>query len=61
MHPVTGDLRRALELVPNCQPHSYPEAQPLLTFRGVGHIIAFTFVLALGDKERFSRSCDVGC
>ncbi|HEY2039791.1 MAG TPA: IS110 family transposase [Edaphobacter sp.] len=39
----------------------YAETQPLLTFRGVGHITALTFVLTLGDKQRFSRSRDVGC
>jgi transposase len=39
----------------------YAETQPLLTIQGVGHITAVTFVLTLGNKERFSRSRDVGC
>jgi len=39
----------------------YTETQPLLTIQGVGHITALTFVLTLGDKERFGRSRDVGC
>src|SRR5271170_2490536 len=39
----------------------YAETQPLLTVQGVGHITALTFVLTLGDKERFGRSRDVGC
>jgi transposase len=39
----------------------YAETQPLLTIQGVGHITALTFVLTLGDKERFGRSRDVGC
>jgi len=39
----------------------YAETQPLLTIHGVGHITALTFVLTLGDKERFGRSRDVGC
>jgi transposase len=39
----------------------YAETQPLLTIQGVGHITALTFVLTLGDKQRFGRSRDVGC
>jgi transposase len=39
----------------------YPETQPMMTIHGVGHITALTFVLTLGDKERFGRSRDVGC
>jgi transposase len=29
--------------------------------QGVGYITALTFVLTLGNKERFGRSRDVGC
>ena len=39
----------------------YAETQPMMTIHGVGHITALTFVLTLGDKERFGRSRDVGC
>ena len=39
----------------------YPETQALLKIRGVGHITALTFVLTLGNKQRFGRSRDVGC
>jgi transposase len=39
----------------------YAETQPLLTIHGIGHITALTFVLTLGDKQRFGRSRDVGC
>jgi transposase len=39
----------------------YPETQALLKIQGVGHITALTFVLTLGNKERFGRSRDVGC
>ena len=39
----------------------YAETQPLLTIQGVGHITALTFILTLGDKERFGRSRDVCC
>jgi transposase len=39
----------------------FAETRPLLTIHGIGHITALTFVLTLGDKQRFSRSRDVGC
>jgi len=39
----------------------YPETQALLEVQGVGHITALTYVLTLGNKQRFKRSRDVGC
>lgn len=39
----------------------YPETQALLEVHGVGHLTALTFVLTLGNKQRFERSRDVGC
>jgi transposase len=39
----------------------YPETQALLKVQGVGYITALTFVLTLGNKERFGQSRDVGC
>ena len=39
----------------------YPETQALLKVYGVGHLTALTYVLTLGNKERFHRSRDVGC
>jgi transposase len=39
----------------------YPETQALLKVHGVGHITALTFVLTLGNKQRFGRSRYVGC
>jgi transposase len=41
--------------------NEYAETQPLLTIYGVGYLTALTFVLTLGDKQRFARSRDVGC
>ena len=38
-----------------------PLRQALLKVQGVGYITALTFVLTLGNKERFGRSRDVGC
>jgi transposase len=39
----------------------YAETQALLKVHGVGPITALTYVLALGNKQRFQRSRDVGC
>src|SRR5271167_909807 len=39
----------------------YPETKALLKVHGVGHLTALTFVLTLGNKERFRQSRDVGC
>src|ERR1700761_2596170 len=39
----------------------YPETQALLKVYGVGQLTALTYVLTLGNKERFQRSRDVGC
>ena len=39
----------------------YPETELLTQVSGVGPLIALTFVLTVEDKERFSKSRDVGC
>jgi transposase len=38
----------------------FPETQALTKVYGVGDLTALTFVLTLGNKERFARSRDVG-
>jgi transposase len=40
---------------------SYPETKLLRQVSGVGNLIALTFVLTVGDRERFQKSRDVGC
>jgi transposase len=39
----------------------YPETELLRQVSGVGTLIALTFVLTVGDRERFSKSRDAGC
>src|ERR1700735_4001668 len=39
----------------------YPEVARLKQIKGVGPLIALTFVLTLDDPYRFRRSRDVGC
>jgi transposase len=40
---------------------TYPETELLMQVSGVGTLIALTFVLTVEDKERFTKSRDVGC
>jgi transposase len=39
----------------------YPETKLLRQVKGVGPLIALTFILTIEDKERFEKSRDVGC
>jgi transposase len=39
----------------------YPETELLRQVKGVGPLIALTFVLTVADKQRFQHSRDVGC
>ena len=39
----------------------YPETKLLQQVKGVGTLIALTFVLTVEDRERFQKSRDVGC
>ena len=38
----------------------YPETMLLQQVKGVGTLIALTFILTVEDRERFQRSRDVG-
>jgi len=39
----------------------YPETALLKQVRGVGTLIALTFILTIDDRDRFQKSRDVGC
>ena len=41
--------------------HSYPQVALLKQVKGVGTLIALTFLLTLEDPHRFQKSRDVGC
>ena len=41
--------------------HNYPQVALLKQVKGVGTLIALTFVLTLEDAHRFRKSRDVGC
>jgi transposase len=48
------------QLIVQMAKKTYPETQALVKVHGVGALTAVTFVLTLGDKQRFGQSRDVG-
>ena len=58
---MTSTIKHYDRLIQQLTQTEYPDTQALLKVHGVGHITALTFVLTLGNKERFERSRDVGC
>src|SRR5271156_2615091 len=49
------------EGIENLAQQSYPKVALLKQVKGVGTLIALTFLLTLEDPHRFHKSCDVGC
>ncbi|MCU1222726.1 MAG: transposase family protein [Edaphobacter sp.] len=58
---MTAKIKHYDRLIQELTQTEYSETQALLKVHRVGHITALTFVLTLGNKERFGRSRDVGC
>lgn len=57
---LSVQIREYDRLIVEMTQSSYPEAQALVKVHGVGTLTAMTFVLTLGEKERFHRSREVG-
>jgi transposase len=57
---AVGDNQFARFHVPLAQ-ESYPQVAQLKQIKGVGTLIALTFLLTLEDPHRFRKSRDVGC
>jgi transposase len=49
------------ERVENLSQQSYPQVALLKQIKGVGTLIALTFLLTLEDPHRFRKSRDEGC
>ena len=58
---LTAQLRCCDREIEQIAREEYPETKLLQQVKGVGPLIALTFVLTLEDPERFGRSRDVGC
>ena len=54
-------IREYNERVQQIAEESYPEVARLEQVKGVGTLIALTYVLTLEDSRRFRKSRDVGC
>jgi transposase len=54
-------IREYKERVQQIAQERYPEVARLEQVKGVGTLIALTYVLTLEDPERFRKSRDVGC
>jgi transposase len=54
-------IREYNERVQHIAQESYPEVARLEQVKGVGTLIALTYVLTLEDPRRFRKSRDVGC
>src|ERR1022692_3381429 len=54
-------IREYSERIEQIAKRSYPEVGRLKQVKGVGTLIALTYVLTLEDAHRFGKSRDVGC
>jgi transposase len=58
---LSGRIREYNERVQQIAQESYPAVARLEQVKGVGTLIALTYVLTLEDPRRFRKSRDVGC
>ena len=58
---LTEKIQAADEQLEQIARIEYPETKLLRQVKGVGVLIALTFVLTVEDRERFQKSRDVGC
>ena len=58
---LTGRIQECDGKIEQIARDRYPETKLLRQVKGVGPLIALTFVLTVEDKERFAKSRDVGC
>ena len=58
---LTVKIKHYDRLVKQLTETEYVETQALIKVYGVGELTALTYVLTLGNKQRFKRSRDVGC
>jgi transposase len=58
---LSEQIREYNERIENLAQESYPQVALLKQIKGVGTLIALTFLLTLEDPHRFRKSRDVGC
>ena len=58
---LTAQIKQLDEEIEQIARTEYPETELLRQVKGVGTLIALTFVLTVEDPQRFDKSRDVGC
>jgi transposase len=58
---LSEQIRESNERIERLAEESYPQVALLKQVKGVGTLIALTFLLTLEDPHRFAKSRDVGC
>jgi transposase len=58
---LTQQIKKLDSKIEQIARSQYPETELLRQVSGVGTLIALTFMLTVGDRERFGKSRDVGC
>jgi transposase len=58
---ISEQIREYNERIEKLAQESYPQVALLKQIKGVGTLIALTFLLTLEDPHRFRKSRDVGC
>jgi transposase len=58
---VSERIRDYDELLESMADNKYPEAERLKQIKGVGTLIALTYMLTLEDPHRFRKSRDASC
>src|SRR5436853_4331989 len=58
---LSEQIREYNEHIEKLAEESYPQVELLKQVKGVGTLIALTFLLTLEDAHRFKKSRDVGC
>src|SRR5260370_12639733 len=58
---VSEQIREYNERIEDLAQESYPQTALLKQVKGVGTLIALTYMLTLEDPHRFQKSRDVGC
>ena len=61
LESLSGQIAEYNERIEKLAQGSYPQVALLKQVKGVGTLIALTFLLTLGDPHRFRKSRDVGC
>jgi len=61
LESLSEQIREYNERIESLAQKSYPQVALLKQIKGVGTLIALTFLLTLEDPHRFRKSRDVGC